>query len=247
MPLFLRKRAIDSEELMDRPDCDPALLHNTYRYFRYINRHLSGWNVVFYEYMLPYMQQRGMGRTYRLLDIGYGGGDIPLMLLRLAREQQLKLDITAIDTDERALAYVQELPESETAGITFRCTDELQLLDEGRQESYDFVISNHLVHHLEAEALQQLLQHSARLARGPVLFNDLARSDVAWVLFNGLTLLPFRDSFIRPDGLLSIRRSYTAAELKPLLPAGFEVRPLHPFRNLILGQRKADHHLPPDS
>lgn len=241
MPLFLRSRAAHSEELMDRPDCNPDLLRNTYRDFRHINRHLSGWDVVFYEHMLPYMQRRNMNRPFRLLDIGYGGGDIPIMLKKLAQEQQVLLDITAIDTDERALQFVRELPESLTGGITFRCIDETQLLKEGEEGRFDFVISNHLVHHLEAASLRQLLKHSARLAGGLVLFNDLARSDIAWTLFNGLTLLAFRNSFIRPDGLLSIRRSYTAGELRPLLPEGFEVRRLHPFRNLILSTSKPEY------
>lgn len=234
MPLFLRRRELEAEELMDRPDCNPDLLRNTYRYFRSINRHLSCWDVVFHEHMLPYMQRRGLDQRFRLLDVGYGGGDIPIMLKELAREHRLKLEITAIDTDERALEFVNELPATLTEGITFRCTDEKTLLEEGHEARYDFVISNHLVHHLQAGSLRKLLSHCARLARGPVLFNDLARSDMAWLLFNGLTLMAFRDSFIRPDGLLSIRRSYTTEELEPLLPEGFEVRRLHPFRNLIL-------------
>jgi 2-polyprenyl-3-methyl-5-hydroxy-6-metoxy-1,4-benzoquinol methylase len=236
MPLFLRKRDTESTELMDRPDCNPQLLSNTYRYFRQINRFLSGWDVVFHEYILPYVQQHGYQKTYKLLDIGYGGGDIPIMLKKLAASQDIRLQITAIDTDPRALEYVQQLPESLTKGITFRCTDEQQLLDEAQAGTYDFVVSNHLVHHLEGDTLRNLLRRSADLCRGYVLFNDLCRSDIAWTLFNGLTLFAFRDSFIRPDGLLSIRRSYTPDELHDILPAGYEVRPLHPFRNLILNK-----------
>ena len=51
--------------------------------------------------------------------------------------------------------------------------------------------------------------------------------------------LPFRGSFIRADGLTSIRRSYTAAELRAAAPPGWKVRPGFPFRNLLPLERPA--------
>jgi hypothetical protein len=46
--------------------------------------------------------------------------------------------------------------------------------------------------------------------------------------------LPFHGSYIRQDGLTSIRRSYTAAELRAAAPPGWTVVPRPPFRNLLI-------------
>ena len=42
-----------------------------------------------------------------------------------------------------------------------------------------------------------------------------------------------RDSFLHSDGLLSIRRSYTASELEAVVPDGWQVRTQRPFRLLL--------------
>ena len=85
------------------------------------------------------------------------------------------------------------------------------------------MISNHVLHHLGSGQLQELLAHSELLARKAALHNDLRRSPAAYALFSAAAL-PFRHSFIRADGLTSIRRSYTHGELKALSPPGWVVR-----------------------
>ena len=45
---------------------------------------------------------------------------------------------------------------------------------------------------------------------------------------------PFTGSYIRQDGLTSIRRSYTAAELRAAAPPGWTVARRVPYRNLLI-------------
>ncbi|MCC5934954.1 MAG: methyltransferase domain-containing protein [Candidatus Cyclonatronum sp.] len=227
MPLFLRNRDVQTAELMDSADCNPVLLNNTYRHFTHINRMLSGWELLFHRYIAPRCTDEN--KVYTLLDIGFGGGDIPLHMRELAFKYGIKLQITAIDTDPRALYYVNTT--FRNTGISFQCASEDELLKEG--QTFDFVISNHLVHHLDPEDVISLLANAKKLANEMVLFSDLSRSDIAWFLFNCLTLFSFRDSFIRYDGLTSIRRSYTVGELQELLPEGYRVEATIPFRLLI--------------
>jgi len=162
-----------------------------------------------------------------LLDIGCGGGDVPVLLARWAARDGLRLEVTAIDPDPRASLFASGRHPS--AGVTFRQADTVDLLEEGRR--YDLVVSNHVLHHLGG--LTGFLNESARLSRGPVIHNDLRRSPAAYALFFAASWV-FTDSYIRQDGLTSIRRSYTAAELAAAAPPGWTVARHAPFRNLLL-------------
>lgn len=228
MPLFLPERAAHLTEKMDLSGSNPEKLRNTLAQFRHINSYLSGWKRLFYRYILP--QCTDTSRTYTLLDIGCGGGDIPLMLSGLAKKSGINLKITGIDTDPRAIAFLegQKIPET----VTFRHVHTHDLATEGAV--FDFVISNHLIHHLSENELITLAIDAEKLARRMILFNDLRRSGAAMFWFNLFTLFAFRDSFIREDGLISIRKSFVPAELEGLLPDGWQVIPIKPFRLLIL-------------
>jgi hypothetical protein len=65
------------------------------------------------------------------------------------------------------------------------------------------------------------------------LHNDLARSRIAYAVYSPVSRLAGTASFLRTDGLRSIRRSYRPAELAARLPAGWRVQPVFPFRLLL--------------
>lgn len=227
MPLFLAHRDTESREFMDDPECDLETLQSTYRQFQGVNALLSRAGALYREWLRPAM--RDPIRTYTLLDIGSGGGDIALDLHRRARRDGLRLEITGIDIDPRALAYVERLPWPE--GVTFEHGDVEALAARG--ERYDFVISNHLLHHLDAATLQRVLRDATQLCRDLVIFTDARRSDLAYLGFAFLTLIAFRRSYIRHDGLISIKRSYTARELAQAVPADWIVERRFPFRLIL--------------
>ena len=228
MPWILRQRHTRLREIMDDPDCDSARLNRTYQQFARINRLLSGWARVLDAYIFPLCADRN--RTYSVLDIGFGGGDIPRWIDACARVRGIRLDILALDTDPRALRYVQSL--SWPASITFACRSHQDELAAGRR--FDFVISNHVLHHCTDDQVRVLCRDADQLARQRVLMGDLVRSDLAWICFYLGTLCQYRDSYIRIDGLRSIRRSYTRSELHALLPVGWRVKSIFPFRLLAL-------------
>lgn len=227
MPWLLRHRHSELEEQMDAPDCDPVRLSNTYSDFIHINRTLCGWQKLFDRYIAPLCETPG--QTYTLLDIGFGGGDIPLLLHQAAVQRNIRMKIRAIDPDPRAMNYVAQLHEVPDM-VTFEDASHVALLERGEQ--FDFVVSNHVLHHLSPQDIQQLGCDAERLARKRVLFSDLRRNDWAWLIFAIGTYGRFRNSFIREDGLRSIRRSYTPNELRKHLPPGWHVAPYFPFRIL---------------
>lgn len=212
---------------MDKDDCDPAALARTYAQFPLVNSVVSRWHGVYKQFIRPLLSS---SRDTTLLDVGCGGGDIAASLARWAARDGLRLSITAIDPDERAIAFARAKVVSQS--VAFRRVLSSELVAEGA--AFDVVISNHMLHHLTPGELQGLLADSAQLARRAVIHSDIARSRLAYALFSVGTLPFFPGSYIRRDGLTSIRRSYTATELRGVLPPGWRVEPAVPYRNLLL-------------
>lgn len=227
MPIFLQQRDTDAREHMDNPNCDREELFNTYRQFSTINSLISRWEKIYKQEIRPACEDAS--RTYRLLDIGFGGGDLPIKISTWARRDHINLEIIAIDSDSRAFEFVQQLEVPEN--VTFKSISLSELLKKG--SSFDFVISNHLLHHLQADDLQEILNDAVGLSRKKVLFNDIERSDLGYLLFNLFSRPLFRSSFITDDGLTSIKRSYTARELDAAVPKNWTVSRIFPYRLLL--------------
>lgn len=212
----LRVRAHTAVEIMDSPLCDPARLTRTYQDFRLVNAVVSGWWGIYRRNIRPTLSTT---RETTLVDIGSGGGDVSRALAHWAARDGLRLTVTGVDPDARAHAFATSQPK--TDGLSFRRALSSDLVAEGAR--FDFVVSNHVLHHLSVLELRGLLVDSEYLARNRVLHADLERSNYAYLGFAAATWPFFRQSYIRPDGLTSIQRSYTADELRNVVPAGWTV------------------------
>lgn len=212
---------------MDAPDCDPVALNRTYAQFRFVNAVVAGWQLTYRRHLRPVLHR---DRPTTVLDIGSGGGDVPRALARWAARDGYQVQITAIDPDPRAHTWATRQPA--VKGVMFRQAFSRDLVAEGR--SFDVVVSNHLLHHLDVAELQALLADSQQLARVRAVHSDISRSRWGYLLFSAGTWAFFPRSFIREDGLTSIRRSYTADELRAAAPAGWRVERQPPWRNLLV-------------
>ncbi|MFT5142939.1 MAG: 2-polyprenyl-3-methyl-5-hydroxy-6-metoxy-1,4-benzoquinol methylase [Rhodothermales bacterium] len=224
---FLGERQQELVELMDDPACDLRLLDNTYAHFATLNRLIAGWTSVYRRWIRPRLR-RGPATV---LDIGCGGGDVLRLLAGLANRDGLVLLGTGIDPDERAIAFASRTNAAKASGIELLPHHSKDLVREGR--TFDFVISNHVLHHLDADAMTQFLADSEALATVAAVHNDIRRHDLGYAGFEILSLA-FMDSFIRPDGKTSIRRSYSRDELAAVLPDDWTARTLFPFRLLAV-------------
>lgn len=222
---------------MDDPHCDERMLLRTVRRFGLVNRVVSGWGAIYRSSLRPYLRARAgdpRARPTRILDVGCGGGDVTLSLARRARADGFAVEVCGIDPDPRCLSVARSRPPE--PGVTFRGAYAADLVTAG--EEFDVVISNHVLHHLSRDQLHELFAHTDALGAELVLHNDIARSRTAWGLY-GLGIPPIAPgTFLFTDGLRSIRRSYTVAELQREVPPGWAVTSPAPFRVLATRQSR---------
>lgn len=216
---------------MDDPDCDLQLLNNTYSQFSKVNRLLGGWPKIYKKWLRPVFSHSD-GQT-KILDIGCGGGDVLRFLQKLTEKDNLNVQYTGIDPDPRAIQFAKN--KSENDSIRFLNISSNELVESG--ETFDIVISNHLLHHLTEKELQSVCNDAGKLTRSLVLFNDIERSDIGFAAFSLVSPILFRNSFISEDGITSIKRSYRQDELKRALPDNWQVNRLLPFRLLALFEK----------
>ncbi len=218
----LATRDVGARELMDDPHADARKLARTYGRFGFVNALVSRPGAFYRRDIRPRALR---SRSLRILDVGAGGGDLCRLLARRLRHEELDAEITALDVDERAIRWASA--HDRGAGIRYRRALTTELVAAG--ETYDVVLSNHVLHHLDDAELRTVLSDSVQLAApdGLVSHHDIARSRTAHALFAAATWpvsgTLLADSFIREDGLISIRRSYTVSELAAIAPSGWIV------------------------
>jgi SAM-dependent methyltransferase len=157
-------------------------------------------------------------KTFRLLDVGFGDGDMLRAIARWAERRGIAARLVGVDLNPRSvLAASEATPES--VPIEYRAGDYAECAGEG----WDCVISSLVAHHMSREQLVAFLRFMDRESARGWLVNDLHRHRFAysgWPLLAGLMRW---HPIVRHDGHLSIARSYRPAEWPPLLAeAGVE-------------------------
>ena len=225
---------------MDDPACDRELLLNTVRQFEGINRLLSSSRRLIRKHLVSRMSP-GTDRPYTLLDIGAGGGDIACWLADYCKKRGINIRITCLDNDP----WIADFARQNIAGRGNIEIIEASIFDLPRSVRYDFVFSNHFLHHFDEEDILRILDRLLITARRTLLMNDLLRSKLSYLGYRLCAALFLHHSFAARDGALSIRRGFLPRELEQLLtrtdrPDLLEVWQAVPGRIYILGAPGAD-------
>ena len=187
--------------------------------------------------LLAARARRANGRSFRVLDIATGGGDVPLQLWRRARRLGLSVRIEGCDRNPFAVRHAEAAAAKAGADLRFFVHD---ALSDAPPEGYDAVMTSLFLHHLEENDAVRLLRFMARCGE-LVLVNDLERSALNLAMVYMASRLVTRSPVVHVDALRSVRAAFTLAELRALAGAagldGASVVRRPPCRLLLIAER----------
>ena len=193
---------------------------------RFVNRWLGGQRSILAA-ALPHFA--GSPRP-RLLDVGCGSADLPALLVRYARTKPLAVGV------DLKLLHVQQAP----PGIE-RVVADVRALPFS-PGSFDVVTASLFLHHFDAPEVARVLRSLWSLTRRALVVNDLRRARVPYLFGRATFRFLFRSRVSVEDGLLSIRRAFTPAELRAAFAeAGIpeaRIRRRFPYRIVAVAERR---------
>ncbi len=198
-----------ADELMD----DPALAAETYHA---VLADLAKVNRITFAYRptLSFLGRAVGGKPrFRLLDVGFGDGDMLRQIARWARRHGIEAELTGIDLNARSVAAAQAVALAWTADPLSR----RRLRRPRRRASSTASISSLVAHHMTDSQLRAFLRFMEREAAAGWFVNDLHRHGFAYTTWPLLAGVMGWHRIVRLDGHTSIARSYRPAEWRALL------------------------------
>jgi SAM-dependent methyltransferase len=223
-PVVDLSRRATEPELLDEGVSDAETIRSLGD-LRWVNRWLGGQRALL-RTVAPLL--RGIARP-RILDVGCGSADLPAFLVR-----SLPRRAVAVGLDLKLL-HLQQAPSE------VRC-----VLADVRHvpfapKSFDVVTVSLFLHHFDGAEVARVLRSLYELCGRALVVNDLRR---AWVPYAfGRVVFPFvfRSPVSVADGLLSIRRAFTSAELEASFReagiGGVRIRRSFPYRLVAVAMR----------
>ncbi|HYV23759.1 MAG TPA: methyltransferase domain-containing protein [Pyrinomonadaceae bacterium] len=152
-------------------------------------------------------------KSFSVLDVGAGSGELLRVAARWARETSRVGFFTGLELNERSAQSILEesrdYPEiASIRGNGFR----LPFAD----DSIDYAMQSLTLHHFDNEGAVEILREMARVARRGIFVIDLERSPVAYFFYTTIGRLFLHNRLLREDGALSILKSWTPEEMEGL-------------------------------
>jgi SAM-dependent methyltransferase len=144
-----------------------------------------------------------------VLDVGTGLADVPQRVRRAGSRAGVDAALLGLDISEDLLRIARQRLDGALVGNALH----LPL----RDSSVDLVICSQVLHHFETGDARRLITELHRVARGWVVISDLRRS---WFAAGGFWLASSALRFhvvTRLDGMTSVFRGFTPAELAQLV------------------------------
>lgn len=192
---------------MDAPDLDPAVYERVLHDLARVNR----WTFTAWPSLAFLRRAVGDATRFRLLDVGFGDGDVLRAIALWARKRGITADLVGVDLNEKSLKAARDATPADLV-IDYRAGDYLD-----QAGPFDFIISSQVTHHMTDAQLLTFIRHMESQARMGWLICDLHRHGFAHWGFPLLARLLGVHRIVREDGQLSIRRSFRAGDWRVIL------------------------------
>jgi len=162
--------------------------------------------------LLKEIERLGL-RSFSILDVGAGSGELLRVAVQWARETNRSASLVGLELNERSArsildesAQFPEISSVQASGLVLPFPD----------RSVDYVISSLMLHHFDDEGAVGILREMGRVARRGIFVIDLHRNPVAYFFYTTVGNLFLHNRLIREDGALSILKSFKPGELEKL-------------------------------
>lgn len=204
--ISLGSRAQLSEQ-MDDPDLDPEIYRSVLSDLSRVNR----WTLAARPTLSFLSRATGPARRFRLLDVGFGHGDMLRRIARWAKRRGISAELIGADLNPRSEEAARAAT-TEELKIDYRTGDYRD-----QQGPFDVIVSSLVAHHMSAAELRQFIRFMEENATRGWLINDLHRRWLPYLGYRHLARLLRTHRIVREDGTLSIARSFRPPEWQEIL------------------------------
>ena len=194
-------------EIMDDLDFSDGVIFRTLKELKIINHWLGGNQVTLkgFRKLLDRSDAKNAKTNFTAADLGSGGGDMMVKIIKWSRNRGLNLKLTGIDANPAIVEYAKE----NTADFSEISYLPLDVFSEAfRGETYDIITCTLFTHHFSDERLIELFRSLKSQAKIGIVINDLHRHWLAYYSIKALTQLFSKSYMVKYDAPLSVARSF---------------------------------------
>jgi SAM-dependent methyltransferase len=211
---------------MDAPDLDAGTYGKVLRDLARVNR----WTFTAHSTTAFLSRAIGDARSFSLLDVGFGHGDLLRRVARWAARRGIAARLVGVDLNPASEGLARAAT-PEDLQVDYRTGDYAE-----QPDRFDFIVSSQVAHHMSDDQLDRFLRYMEAEARRGWLVCDLHRHAFAYYGFPLLARIMGVHRIVREDGQLSIARSLRPGEWPAVIaragldPATVRVARRAPFR-----------------
>ena len=205
-----RQRSLEPENL-DKGSYTPEEYEGCLVELRRVNEWLGDANAL-RDSLLKEIGRRDL-RSFSVLDVGAGSGELLRVTAKWARETSRRASLVGLELNERsAQAILDESTDFREISSVRASGFQLPFGD----NSFDYAIQSLTLHHFDDAGAVKILREMARVARRGIFVIDLNRNPVAYLFYTTIGHLFLHNRLIREDGALSILKSFTPEEMEQI-------------------------------
>ena len=205
-----RQRSYELENI-DKGTYTPAEYEGCLVELRRVNEWLGDAKVL-RESLFAEIERAGL-RSFSVLDVGAGSGELLRVTAKWARETNRPASLVGLELNERSAAAILE-ESSDFPEISSLQANGLVLPFPDR--CFDYVIQSLTLHHFDDPGAVSVIREMGRVAARGIFVIDLHRSPVAYFFYTTVGRLFLHNRLLREDGALSILKSFKPEEMEAL-------------------------------